>query len=200
MSLGTLLTVALLAAAQAAHRDDVPGLHVVAANNAVSVTPSTPAPKGVPAPPNVGDPAPDFAFQTRDYLWQNLHNVLEQGDVLLLFGTSDEQLRAIENDDEALLRAGVVPVAVVTAHESDAWRLVRRWNLSYSLLSDPHMAIAEQYGAIDAATGHARPMWFVIDQRGHVRGRGEGANPPHDWVAMARNALGHGDVQTTSAH
>jgi peroxiredoxin len=195
---GLFLAAALVAAAPTPNATDIVRNTTLASNNAVSVS-NTPGTHGVTRIPAVGETAPDFTYQSRDYLWQNLHNILEQGDVLLVFGANDEQLRAIERDQEELLGRGIVPIAVVGQRESEVWRTVRRDGLSYSLLADPHAAIAEQYGAIDAAQT-SRPVWFVIDRTGHVRGAGEGATMPRDWTAAAMSALGRSDVQTASAH
>jgi peroxiredoxin len=90
-------------------------------------------------------------------------------------------------------------VAVVTQRESEVWRTVHRDALTYSLLSDPHAAISEQYGALDHATGKPRAIWFVIDRTGHVRATGEGS-ATRNWTAIATSALGQHDVRTASAH
>lgn len=199
MIFGHLLAAGLLAAAQAQHPIVPNGAtNVVATNNAVTVA-SAPSTRGVVAPPTVGQNAPDFAYQSRDYLWQNLHNMLDQGSVLLVFGANEDQLADIERDQESLLRSGIVPVAVVGRNAGDTWSLVRRHNLSYSLLADPHAAIAEQYGALDANTRAPRAMWFVIDHKGRVRGAGEGANPSRGWTALACQSLGITEVKAASA-
>lgn len=198
MNYGLLMAAALIAAAPTPNAADIaratpPASHDVAAS--VS-SPATPA---APATPAVGDPAPDFTYQSREYLWQGLHNILEQGSVLLVFGASDEQLRTLEHEQESLARRGVVTVAVVAQREGEVWRTVRRDGLTYSLLADPHTAIAEQYGALDRATKSPRPLWFVIDRTGHVRGTGEGTSSPGNWTAIASAALGRSDVRTAGA-
>ena len=171
MNLAPLLAAGLLAAASAQH-PDVARVNAVASNGANATAPAAAVARTATARPAPGDPAPDFTYQSHDYLWQNLHDMLEQGDVLLVFAGSDEELRALERDREALLASGVVPVAVVMQRETEAWRAVRRYDLAYSLLADPHGAIAEQYGLLDPATQRTVPAWFVIDRHGRVRGTG----------------------------
>jgi peroxiredoxin len=199
LDFGPIVAAALIAVSPSPNHTQIPATAAVATNNAVTVT-ASPAAHGVPAAPELGERAPDFTYQSRDYQWRNLHNMLEQGDVLLVFGPSDEQLRSLERDQEDLVGKGVLPVAVVGQREGDVWRTVRKLGLTYSLLADPHAAIAEQFGALESLAGPARPMWFVIDQAGRVRGRGEGLSAPRDWVGMAANALGMDGLRSASAH
>ena len=194
MNYGHLLAAALLAAAPTRNARDL------APAPAAPTVVSSPAEPAATVNPAVGDSAPDFMYQSRDYLWQHLRNLLEQGSVLLVFGATDDALRTLEREREELLHCGVIPVAVVGARESDVWRIVRRNDLTYSLLSDPHAVIAGQYGALDRAGRAPRPVWFVIDHAGRVRATGEGVSPGRDWTATAVTALGLSDVHEASAH
>lgn len=198
MNFAPLLAAGMLATASVQHTEVDRTARFVAQNNAVVVPAPEGSQHGVPAPPAIGSNAPDFTYQSFDYQWRNLHHMLAQGSVLLVFGASDEQLQSLERDRESLLRRGVVPVAVVNHRESDVWRTVSRFGLSYSLLADPHTAIAEQFGAVDSAR-HATPAWFVIDPSGKVRGSGAGTPPGTDWVALSGTALGHLDISTAGA-
>jgi len=196
LNFAPLLAAGLLAAASVQSTHALPASNVVAQDNAVAVSNPNTSTRGIPAPPAVGSPAPDFAYQSYDYQWRNLHHMLAQGSVLLVFGASDAQLVALERDRDALLQAGVVPVAVIGQRENEVWGTVRRDKLTYSLLSDPHAAIAEQFGAMD---GSRRPAtaWFVIDPSGHVRGEGQGMPAATDWTAVAGTTLGLSDISTT---
>jgi len=198
LNYGPFLAAALLAAAPTQNAADLARTSVSASNNAVAVA-ASPVAHSAPAGIAVGDRAPDFTYQSREYLWQNLHNMLEQGSVLLVFGATDEELASLERDQEDLVGHGALPVAVVTQREREVWRTVRRNGLTYSLLADPHGAISEQYGALDHATQKPRAIWFVIDRTGRVRATGEGA-ATHNWTAIAMSALGQRDVRTASAH
>ncbi|HTR96485.1 MAG TPA: redoxin domain-containing protein [Candidatus Acidoferrales bacterium] len=186
MTFGPLLVAGLLAATSPAVSDvrDV----------AIRLEPAAAA-----SAPVAGSIAPDFTFQSHDYLWQRLHNLLEQGDVLLVFGANDDELRALERDHESLLRAGIVAVGVTSDDEAGAWRTIRRCNLTYSLLADPHAAIARPYGATIGATNRLRGTWCLIDRSGHVRGTGEGAGPAAGWPALAQAVLGRSDLKTAAA-
>ena len=153
-------------------------------------------PKVVP-----GSKAPDFQYQSYDQLWQSLHNVLEQGDVLLVFGASDVDLRTLEREREILLRSGVTPLAVVEKSERDVWASVRRLGLTFSLLSDPRGVIGAQFGVYDASLGRSQTAWFVIDKKGKVRQAGT-TMPRQSWPTVAALALGRavpGGVKSTSA-
>ena len=161
------------------------------------------APAAAPERPKVqpGSKAPDFQYQSYDQLWQNLHNVLEHGDVLLVFGASDVDLRTLEREREILLRSGVTPLAVVEKNERDVWASVRRLGLTFSLLSDPRGMIGAQYGVFDSSLGRSQTSWFVIDKKGKVRQSGT-TMPQQSWPTVAALALGRsvpGGVKATSS-
>jgi len=198
LNLAPLFAAGLLAAASSDAPVNTPHPHASTRNNVLSVATVVPESHRLPAAPVAGDAAPDFSYQSNEYLWQSLHNMLEQGHVLLVFGASDDQLRSLERSREDLLHRGVVPVAVMERRDGDVWAIVRRLNLTYSLLADPHAAIAEQYGVLDPATHRSRPTWFVIDRQGHVRGTGQGVEPSRDWAQMAISALGLTDVKSAT--
>ena len=190
MNFGPLMVAALMAAATSTHHaHDSTAASMIIENNVVSVSHDSSAPRQASPSPAVGELAPDFSYQSHDYLWQNLHNILEQGSVVLVFGASEEQLRGIERDREALLAQHVVPVAVVDRRDVEAWTLVRKLNLGYSLLADPRRALGEQYGVLDSATHRSQAAWFVIDPQGHVRGSGVGTLPSSAWDELAAAAL-----------
>jgi peroxiredoxin len=147
-----------------------------------------------------GSKAPDFQYQSYDQLWQNLHNVLEHGDVLLVFGASDVDLRTLEREREILLRSGITPLAVVEKNERDVWASVRRLGLTFSLLSDPRGKIGMQYGVFDPGLGRSHTSWFVIDRKGKVRQAGT-TMPQQSWPTVAALALGRavpGGVKASS--
>ena len=167
-----------------------------------AATPSRSAAAGTIAAgrPEIGDSAPDFTFQSYDHAWRNLHDLLEQGHVLLVFGPSEEDLRALERDSGALLGAGVVPVAIVHARDADAWKLVQRYRLTYSLLSDPRADLASSFGVADGGATGPHATWFVVDRLGRVRGVGDTRPAIADWVQVANAAPGHGEIEAASTH
>jgi len=136
-----------------------------------------------------GNRAPDFQYQSYDDLWQNLHNVLEHGDVLLVFGATDLDLRTLEREREILVKGGLIPLAVVEKSDREVWASVRRLGLSFSLMADPRGAIGSQYGVYDASLGRSVGSWFMIDRKGKVRSSGIGF-PAQSWLALASNAYG----------
>ncbi len=143
-----------------------------------------------------GSKAPDFQYQSYDALWQNLHNVLEHGDVLLVFGASDVDLRTLEREREALVRARVTPLAVVEKNDREVWASVRRLGLTFSLLADPRGVIGAQYGVFDASLGRSTSAWFVIDAKGRVRQSGT-TMPSQSWPVVTATALGRPVVGST---
>lgn len=195
MYLGPLLAASLLASAMNNPSDRSHMQPAADAYNAVSVDQAVPAAL-LPGMPAVGAPAPDFTYQSHDMLWQNLHDMLEQGSVLLVFGANEVQLRQIEHEREALLRQGVVPVVVQDRRDHDVWATVRRLNLNYSLLADPHCVLSEQYGVLDRASRQEQSAWFVVDRSGHVRGAGSGSLPSQDWTGLTAGVLGQPDANT----
>ena len=149
---------------------------------------------------SAGNRAPDFQYQSYDGMWQHMHNVLEHGDMLLVFGASDVDLRTLERERETLLKAGVMPLAVVEKSDRDVWASVRRLGLTFSLLADPKGVIGAQYGVFDPGLSRSRSAWFVIDVKGRVRQVG-GEMPSQGWPALAATALGRpleGATQTAS--
>lgn len=190
MLFGPLLVAASMFAAQSTHHlNDPTSVCPEVQNNVVSVSGLAPAPRlAAPAPLN-GELAPDFTYQSHEYLWQNLHNILEHSAIVLVFGAGDDQLLSLERERESMQASGVTPVVVVDRRDLDAWSLVRRLSLGYSLLADPRSSIGEQYGVLDALSHQSQPAWFVIDQVGRVRDSGLGALPKQGWVKLAATAL-----------
>ncbi len=185
-----------VAAAQANDAQPVAFTNAVPIAEAATTTVREPDKNGVVA----GKRAPDFQYQSYDGMWQHLHNALEHGDMLLVFGASDVDLRTLERERESLIRSGVMPLAVVEKSDRDVWASVRRLGLTYSLLADPKGAIGSQYGVFDAGTGRSRSAWFIIDVKGKVRQVG-GEMPSQGWPGLAATALGRpleGATQTAS--
>lgn len=147
-----------------------------------------------------GKRAPDFQYQSYDGMWQHLHNALEHGDMLLVFGASDVDLRTLERERESLMKGGVMPLAVVEKSDRDVWASVRRLGLTFSLLADPKGLIGAQYGVFEPGTGRSRSAWYVIDVKGRVRQIG-GEMPSQGWPGLAATALGRpleGSTKTAS--
>lgn len=196
MSFASLVAVSLLAVAAPLATVDA---HAVEANNVQPVAFTNAVPIAAAATTTVREPerstlapgkkAPDFQYQSYDGMWQHLHNVLEHGDMLLVFGASDVDLRQLERERETLMKAGVLPLAVVEKGDRDVWASVRRLGLTFSLLADPKGVIGAQYGVFDAGVGHSRAAWFVIDVKGRVRQTGA-EMPSQGWPALAATALG----------
>ena len=219
MSFASLFAITLLAAGPGAATTDGNAVQpVVLAKNTAAPAPAVPsapaaaaptvastatAPADTPRPKyGTGNRAPDFQYQSYDDLWQNLHNVLEHGDVLLVFGATDVDLRTIERERETLVKGGLVPLAVVEKSDREVWASVRRLGLTFSLMADPRGAIGAQYGVFDSGLGRSSTSWFFIDRRGKIRSSGIGM-PTQGWLGLATNAFGRPfgvSNQSTSSH
>jgi len=130
----------------------------------------------LPEPPvmviRVGDPAPNFSFQGFTGHWMRLHHLLDQGSVLLVFGATDADLRRLQTERGTLLDLGVIPVVVLDERPGTVRTVVKRLGLQYTVLSDPRAVIADQFNVADDR--EVEPSWFVVDQRGRVRGLSRG--------------------------
>lgn len=182
----TLLATALLAAGTEPGHPGVP--YAAPELRAAPAEPSTP---GEPAPTEVlpGDEAPDFSYQGYDGRWRHLHDVLDQGAVLLVFGPDEADLSTIEREREELLGLGVVPVAVLDLRPGKAGATLRRLGLGYSVLADPRRVIAAQFNATHPTSDAAVPSWFVIDRKRRVRALHRGRLPRGEYPALATRAL-----------
>ncbi|HXS83328.1 MAG TPA: redoxin domain-containing protein [Methylomirabilota bacterium] len=202
MSFASWFAITLLAAAPGLSTTEGNAVQPVALAKGAAATSSAQSSSGAPAASapaaradaprpkyGSGNRAPDFQYQSYDDLWQNLHNVLEHGDVLLVFGASDLDLRTIERERETLVKGGLIPLAVVEKSDREVWASVRRLGITYSLMADPRGAIGAQYGVYDASLGRSVGSWFMIDRKGKVRSSGIGF-PAQSWLALASNAYG----------
>ena len=201
MSLVSVLAVTLLAAAAKPASKDAGAVAPPAFENSAAAAPaaSSETPRSALTS---GRRAPDFQYQSYDNLWQSLHNVLEHGDVLLVFGAGDVDLRALERERETLVKGGVLPLAVLEKPDREVWASVRRLGLTYSIMADPRGAIGAQYGVFDPSLARSNTSWFFIDRRGKIRSSGIGM-PTQGWLGLASNAFGRPfgvANQSTSGH
>lgn len=196
MRFASLLAASLIVAATSVHAENGKMPSAAAAKSPASTPVPAPADEGSRTRPAVGSKAPDFQYQSYDALWQSLHNVLEHGDVLLVFGATDVDLRTLEREREVLVRSRVTPLAVVEKNDRDVWASVRRLGLTFSLLADPRGVIGNQYGVYDASLGRSHTAWFVIDVKGKVRQSGD-AMPSQSWPVVTATALGRPVVGAT---
>lgn len=197
MRFAKLFAAGLLVAATSVHAESGKMPSPAAAKSPAPTTtaPAVPS-EGSRTRPTPGHKAPDFQYQSYDALWQNLHNVLEHGDVLLVFGATDVDLRTLEREREVLVRSRVTPLAVVEKNDRDVWASVRRLGLTFSLLADPRGVIGTQYGVYDPSLGRSHTAWFVIDVKGRVRQSGD-TMPTQSWPVVTATALGRPVVGST---
>ena len=154
-------------------------------------------------PVSLGDPAPDFSFETSDHTWHHLRDLLVQGSVLLVFAPTDAQLRVLESERDALLQQGVVPVAVLDRRDGQAWATPDRLRLHFNVVGDSRVVIASQFNLIDSVSRRALQGWFVVDRSGRVRGLRRETLPDGGYAPVAARALGLAgseSVQPASSH
>ena len=122
-----------------------------------------------PEPPSAdveaGDLAPDLAYQGEDNRWRRLRYLLQQGPALLVFGADPGTLSAIERERDAMLRLGVIPVALVDMRGGVARATSRRLGLHYLVIPDSRRVIAAQFRALDQGGERTLPAWFIVDHR-----------------------------------
>jgi len=179
-----LLLVPTLLQADAYTRRDVPQ-PASAGGETLGLNALEPPPTEVAA----GDIAPDFSYQSVSGRWLHLHDLIAHGNVLLVFSPADEPLPALERDREALLRLGVIPVAVVQRKAGSAWSYARRQGLQYTVVPDPSCVIAAQFNVLGSSTHAMIPAWFVLDRTGRVRGLGRDGLPATGYPTLAAAAL-----------
>ena len=154
-----------------------------------------------PEPPaaevELGDVAPDFAYQGEDNRWRRLHDLLQQGPVLLVFSTDPAVLSALERERESMLKLGVIPVALLDVRNGVAWATARRRGLHYLVIPDSRRVIAAQFHALEQNGERIAPSWFVVDRGGRVRAVRRGSLPEQGYAQITAAALGLPDPGVT---
>lgn len=192
MLLSCFVVVAHLAVAfLQSHSTAVPN-HSVDATN----VPATSGANGPVPSMTIGSVAPDFEYRSSDFGWRRLSDVLDQGNVLLVFGDSDDQLRSLQSWRAQLAEAGIVPMLVTSMNLEATWNAVVRCDVTYSGLSDPSGDVATKFCTTDGSAAHAFTGWVLVDARGRVRGFGGQPPVAPNWAAVANAAL-DGDVSQT---
>jgi len=138
----------------------------------------------------IGSSAPDFAFESLAGGWNRLHDLREQGHVLLVIGADGEALVSLERERARLLALGVVPVAVIDARAGRCRALARRAGFEGTVVPDPRHVVSAQFNAHDVISGDDAPAWFVIDRSGCVRALGHARWPIAAWAQVVTGALG----------
>ena len=195
-----LVAVVAIAAASFPGSDGSRTSHPPDPHRATGVHPIGPEPG--PTVVTRGDKAPNFSFEAPDGQWRRLRDLLAAGGVVLVFGASDAELRAIEVERNALLNLGVVPVAVVSRRSGSAWAAARELKLHYPVVPDPQRVIAMQFNLPDPTAGETPTAWFVVDKSGRVRALGRDGLPPGGFLNAVADALAlpvRGANRTTSA-
>jgi peroxiredoxin len=127
---------------------------------------------------DVGDRAPEFSFLGTDGRWHALHELLLQGDVMLVFGAREEALREIESMRSIFTDLGVQPVAVLDMSAGSASRYSKRLEIGIPIVSDSQCAIGDLFGSLDPSTRRHAPGYFVVDGKGLIRAYKRGPLPP----------------------
>lgn len=139
---------------------------------------------------DVGSSAPDFSYRTPAGDWGRLHELRQQGPLLLVFAATEEQLTQLQQERTDLLGMGVIPVAVLDRKSGTCRRQIEKLGLTYPVIPDPQRIIAAQFNSLDPTSRAGAPAWFVLDQQGRVRDLNRFQWPSREWADIASNALG----------
>ncbi len=141
------------------------------------------------APVQVGDHAPDFSWVGPDNLTHQLHDALQQANVLLVFAPGDDVLAKLEAERDDLAQIAVVPIAVLDLRGKTAVNRARRLGLHYLVVPDAAHLIGAPFSLLDATSGRLQPAWYAIDRKGLVRGTGATFDGNTAWTRIAASAL-----------
>jgi len=136
-----------------------------------------------------GDVAPDFSYQTESGEWLKLHQLLENGNVMLVFVPTEDELRTVEDARDSLYGVGVIPVAVLDRRPRSTATLANRLGLGFPVIADPQGSIASQFNLVGPPTVRPRKAWFILDRAGRVRGLERGVLPDGGYTRLACDAL-----------
>ena len=123
----------------------------------------------------VGDRAPDFTLRTQTGAEFHLGEHLGQHAIVLYFYPKDDtpgctaEACAFRDQYEVFRDAGAVVVGVSSDSGTSHRSFAERYNLPFTLLSDPHNEVRRLYGV--PATLGLLPgrVTFIIDRRGIIR-------------------------------
>lgn len=139
----------------------------------------------------IGDPAPGFSFMVADGSWHGFKQLLADGPVVLVFGARDRELSELDQVRSLFGDLGVSTVMVLDMGSGSAARHARRLALGSEVIADPQCAIGGLYGTLHPITGRNAPAYFVVDERGTLRGFGRGTLPsPRQLLAISARSLG----------
>jgi peroxiredoxin len=151
-------------------------------------------------PPQVGEPAPDFALKNAHGETVRLSEARGERNVALVFypfafsGICTGELCEIRDNLSAFEDADVQVVAISCdpMHSLRAWAEAEKY--TFPLLSDfwPHGEVSRQYGVFFEPAGMPKRATFLIDREGIVRWsvvNGPGEARPFDAYRAALAAL-----------
>jgi len=126
---------------------------------------------------NIGDPAPDFTLHDQDGQAVALNDRLKQGPVVLYFYPMDftptctAQACMVRDVHDDLRDAGVQVLGVNTVGQSTHGKFAKRFDLPFTLLSDPGRKVARQYDATALFGMMTQRVSYLIDQQGKIADR-----------------------------
>jgi peroxiredoxin (alkyl hydroperoxide reductase subunit C) len=130
-----------------------------------------------PAPPRVGDPAPDFTLPDQHGRALTLSALVAEQNVALVFypfafsGICTGELREIRDSLQDFQHDGIQVLAI----SCDPMFALRSWadqeGYFFPLVSDfwPHGEVAQRYGVFLSDKGFATRGTFLVDRTGTVR-------------------------------
>ncbi len=130
-----------------------------------------------PAPPRVGDCAPDFVLPTSNDEEIHLEGLLENNVVLVFFSEtftlySAGQAKAFTRLYESLSGIGITFIGIATEPVATLKTFIEEMEIPFIMASDFNRTVSKAYGVYASEIGGlkfvARPSIFVIDQKGEI--------------------------------
>lgn len=139
----------------------------------------------------VGDPAPAFSYVGADGTWRGFRELIAAGPVVLVFGAREPELEDLDRARQVFSDLGVRIVLVMDRGAGSSARLARRLGLENEMISDAQCAIGGLYGSLNPSTRRHATGYFVLDEKGTLRGYGRGTIPPSaQLIAFSARCLG----------
>lgn len=128
---------------------------------------------------HVGDPAPDFVLPDQDGTDASLHDFLGQWVVVYFYPKDDtpgctEEACAFRDAYPELKKASVKILGISKDTVKSHKKFADKFNLNFTLLSDPDHLVIEHYGAWQEKSMYGKKYMgiqrstFVINPEGHI--------------------------------
>ena len=126
-----------------------------------------------------GDKAPDFSLATAGGMQVSLSELKGQAVVLYFYPKDDtpgctKEACAFESSLVQFSKTGVTILGVSADNAASHQRFAKKYNLTFTLLSDPVFSISKLYGVYKEKSLYGKTYWgierttFLIDESGRI--------------------------------